>query len=73
MNEIVRVGTSARWSDVDIHAGAARWVDVAEDATQDAQGQIVQVLRQIDATLGQSAATGPSQIPIALDLTTTAS
>lgn len=53
MNEIVRLGTSARWSDVIIHMGVARWVEVAEDATQDARGQIVQVLRQIDATLAQ--------------------
>jgi enamine deaminase RidA (YjgF/YER057c/UK114 family) len=53
MNEIVRLGTSARWSDVVIHAGVARWVEVAEDATLDARGQISQVLRQIDATLAQ--------------------
>ncbi len=55
MNEIVRLGTSARWSDVVMHAGVARWVEVAEDSTQDAPGQIAQVLRQIDATLGQIA------------------
>ncbi len=51
MEQIVRLGTSARWSDVVIHAGVARWVEVAEDASQDARGQISQVLRQIDATL----------------------
>jgi enamine deaminase RidA (YjgF/YER057c/UK114 family) len=53
MDEIVRLGTSPRWSDVVIHAGVARWVEVAEDATQDARGQISQVLRQVDATLAQ--------------------
>jgi enamine deaminase RidA (YjgF/YER057c/UK114 family) len=53
MDEIVRLGTSARWSDVVIYAGVARWVEVAEDGTQDARGQIAQVLRQIDATLAQ--------------------
>lgn len=53
MNEIVRLGTSSRWSDVVMHAGVARWVEVAEDATQDVRGQIAQVLRQIDATLAQ--------------------
>lgn len=52
-DEIKRLGTSARWSDVVVHAGVARWVEVAEDSTQDARGQIAQVLRQIDATLAQ--------------------
>ena len=36
-----------------IHAGLARWVEVAEDVTADSRGQIEQVLRQIDATLAQ--------------------
>jgi enamine deaminase RidA (YjgF/YER057c/UK114 family) len=53
MAQIVRVGSSPRWSDVVVHAGVARWVEVAEDSTQDARGQIAQVLRQIDATLEQ--------------------
>jgi len=51
--EIVRLGSSPRWSDVVIHAGIARWVEVAENASGDARGQIGQVLRQIDATLKQ--------------------
>jgi enamine deaminase RidA (YjgF/YER057c/UK114 family) len=51
--DIVRIGQSHRWSDVVIYAGVARWVEVAEDATADARGQIQQVLRQIDATLAQ--------------------
>jgi enamine deaminase RidA (YjgF/YER057c/UK114 family) len=53
MDEIVRLGNSRRWSDVVIHAGVARWVEVAEVQTQDASGQIGQVLRQIDVTLAQ--------------------
>jgi enamine deaminase RidA (YjgF/YER057c/UK114 family) len=53
MDVIKRIGTSPRWSDVVIHAGVARWVEVAEDVTQDARGQIRQVLSQIDATLVQ--------------------
>jgi enamine deaminase RidA (YjgF/YER057c/UK114 family) len=53
MDEIVRLGNSRRWSDVVIHAGVARWVEVAEDQTQDAPSQIAQVLRQIDLTLKQ--------------------
>ncbi|HEY2411388.1 MAG TPA: RidA family protein [Pirellulaceae bacterium] len=53
MSEITRIGESRRWSDVVIHAGVARWVEVAEDATADARGQIAQVLRQIEATLVQ--------------------
>ena len=53
MPNIVRLGSSPRWSDVVIHAGIARWVEVAEDMTQDSRCQIEQVLRQIDATLVQ--------------------
>src|SRR5262245_46439066 len=53
MNEIVRLGNSPRWSDVVIHSGIARWVEVAEDISGDAQSQIAQVLRQIDATVAQ--------------------
>ena len=55
MSQIVRLGSSPRWSDVVIHAGVARWVEVAEDLTRDSRGQIDQVLRQIDATLVQIA------------------
>jgi enamine deaminase RidA (YjgF/YER057c/UK114 family) len=53
MHEIKRLGASARWSDVVIYAGVARWVEVAEDMTQHTRGQIGQVLWQIDATLVQ--------------------
>jgi len=34
-----------------IHRGVAHWVEVAEDMSLDARGQIAQVLAQIDATL----------------------
>ena len=53
MSKIERLGNSRRWSDVVIHAGIARWVEVAEDNSGDARSQIAQVLRQIDATLAQ--------------------
>jgi enamine deaminase RidA (YjgF/YER057c/UK114 family) len=53
MNTINRIGTSPRWSDVVIHGGVALWVEVAEDPSQDARGQIAQVLAQIDSTLSQ--------------------
>src|SRR6186997_734068 len=53
MNDIQRYGESKRWSDLVVHRGVAYWVEVAEDPTQDAQGQVQQVLRQIDATLAQ--------------------
>jgi enamine deaminase RidA (YjgF/YER057c/UK114 family) len=53
MSEILRLGNSPRWSDVVIHAGVARWVEVAEDISGDARSQIAQVLAQIDATLAQ--------------------
>jgi enamine deaminase RidA (YjgF/YER057c/UK114 family) len=53
MSNIVRLGNSPRWSDVVIHGGVARWVEVAEDISDDARSQIAQVLQQIDATLSQ--------------------
>ena len=53
MSEIRRFGAQARWSDVVVHAGVARWVEVAADVTQDADSQIAQVLRQVDETLEQ--------------------
>lgn len=51
MPQIQRIGAHPRWSDVVIHNGVARWVEVAEDAAGDAQSQISQILSQIDATL----------------------
>lgn len=48
---IRRWGESPRWSDVIVHRGVARWVEVAEQPDADAAGQIEQVLSQIDATL----------------------
>jgi enamine deaminase RidA (YjgF/YER057c/UK114 family) len=51
MSEIQRYGTSKRWADVVVHRGVARWVEVAEDMSGHARGQIAQVLAQIDATL----------------------
>ena len=53
MREIIRLGAGPRWSDVVIHGGTARWVEVAEDLSLDARGQVVQILAQIDATLAQ--------------------
>lgn len=51
MSDIRRYGDSARWADVAVHRGVAHWVEVAEDMSLDARGQIRQVLAQIDATL----------------------
>lgn len=51
MAEIRRYGDSTRWADIVVHGGVARWVEVAEDTSLDARGQIAQVLGQIDATL----------------------
>jgi hypothetical protein len=48
MSGIERIGSSRRWSDVVIHNGVSHWVEVAEDPTQDARGQVAQVLAQID-------------------------
>lgn len=51
MPRIQRWGEAKRWSDVVVHAGVARWVEVAEDPTLDASGQTRQTLAQVDATL----------------------
>ena len=51
MSEIQLFGSSHRWADVVVHRGIAHWVEVAEDPSLDARGQIAQVLAQIDATL----------------------
>jgi enamine deaminase RidA (YjgF/YER057c/UK114 family) len=53
MSDLQRMGDSPRWSDVVIHNGVAYWVEVANDMTHDARGQIAQVLEQINATLEQ--------------------
>jgi enamine deaminase RidA (YjgF/YER057c/UK114 family) len=53
MGEIIRLGSTRRWSDVVVHAGVASWVEVAADPSLDARGQVAQVLAQIDATLAQ--------------------
>ncbi|MDX1944152.1 MAG: RidA family protein [Pirellulaceae bacterium] len=55
MSDIVRLGESRRWADVVIYAGVARWVEVADDPSQDARSQVRQVLAQIDATLARLA------------------
>ena len=51
MDEIRRYGSSSRWADVVVYRGVADWVEVAEDTSLDARGQVGQVLTQIDATL----------------------
>ena len=43
MVQIQRIGDSPRWSDIVIHNGVARWVE----------GQVAQVLEQINVTLEQ--------------------
>ena len=42
-----RYGTGTRWADMVVHRGVAYWVEVADDRTCDARGQIAQVLAQI--------------------------
>jgi enamine deaminase RidA (YjgF/YER057c/UK114 family) len=53
MSEIRRIGAGARWTDVVVHAGIARWVEVAADGAADTAEQVRQVLEQIDATLAE--------------------
>jgi enamine deaminase RidA (YjgF/YER057c/UK114 family) len=49
--EIHRYGVTRRWSDAVVHGGTAYFVEVPDDMTQDASGQIRQVLSQIDTRL----------------------
>lgn len=53
MSSITRLGAGPRWSDVVIFGGIARWVEVADDASLDARGQMQQIFDQIDATLAR--------------------
>lgn len=53
MHSITRWGQSPRFADVVIYRGEARWVEVAEDPSQDTAGQVRQVLAQIDDTLAR--------------------
>jgi enamine deaminase RidA (YjgF/YER057c/UK114 family) len=66
---IERRGESRRWADVVIHRGVARWVEVADDPTLDAHGQIAQVLAQIDATLTSLAADRTCLLQVLIFLT----
>ncbi len=51
MSDIQRHGVTRRWSDAVIHNGVAHFVEVADDPSQDARGQVAQVLAQIDGRL----------------------
>ncbi len=51
MSEIQRIGVTRRWSDAVIHGETAHFVEVADDPAQDMQGQVRQVLDQIDTRL----------------------
>jgi enamine deaminase RidA (YjgF/YER057c/UK114 family) len=51
MDKIQRYGNLKRWADVVVHRGVAYWVEITEEMSLDARGQIAQVLAQIDATL----------------------
>ena len=68
MAQIQRIGDSPRWSDIVIHNGVARWVEVANDMTQDARGQVAQVLEQINATLEQIGSSRESLLQILIYL-----
>lgn len=48
---IQRIGVTRRWSDAVLHGGTAYFVEVADDPSQPIQGQVAQVLSQIDARL----------------------
>lgn len=51
MHRLHRHVTTRRFADIVIHGDTAHWVEIAEDTSLDARGQIEQVLAQIDSTL----------------------
>lgn len=51
MDPIIRKLSCARWADAVIYGGEARWVEVANDPSQDLAGQVAQILQQIDDML----------------------
>lgn len=50
-SEIQRIGVTRRWSDAVLHGNTAYFVEVADDPSQPIQGQVGQILNQIDARL----------------------
>ena len=51
MTLIQRHGVTRRWSDAVVHNGIAHFVEVADDPSQDMDGQVAQILTQIDTRL----------------------
>lgn len=51
MDEITRYGVTRRWSDAVAYQGIASFVEVADDSTQDTDGQVRQVLTQAEHRL----------------------
>lgn len=49
--EIRRIGVTRRWSDAVLHGTTAYFVEVADDPSQPIQGQVTQILDQIDSRL----------------------
>jgi len=60
--------TTPRFADVVIHGDTAYWVEVADDTSLDAHGQIGQVFAQIDATLTAIESNRASLIQIVIHL-----
>lgn len=57
MQTIKRKVNSPRYADLVVYANVARWVEVAADDNQPADGQIEQILKQIDETLQELGST----------------
>jgi enamine deaminase RidA (YjgF/YER057c/UK114 family) len=49
--EIRRIGVTRRWSDAVLHGTTGYFVEVADDPSQPIQGQVTQILDQIDSRL----------------------
>ncbi|WP_320824158.1 RidA family protein [Reinekea sp.] len=50
---IERINPCARWSDITVYNGVAYFVDVADDASADMNGQMRQLLAQAEQTLAK--------------------
>jgi enamine deaminase RidA (YjgF/YER057c/UK114 family) len=51
MADIIRHGTTPRWSDLVVHRGIAYFVEVPEDPLLDPRSQFEQLFRQVDERL----------------------
>jgi enamine deaminase RidA (YjgF/YER057c/UK114 family) len=68
MRRLHRHVTTRRFADIVIYGDTAHWVEIADDTSLDARGQIGQVLAQIDTTLTAIGSDRTSLIQIVIHL-----